>query len=84
MASDPCTLMHRLQTSSFAVDDLELYLDTHPDDQQALEAFCQVRAIRDLVVKQYQAEVGPLTAEESPCGTHWAWADRPWPWEGGC
>ena len=32
-------LMNTINQVSFAVDDIKLYLDTHPDDEKALEFF---------------------------------------------
>ena len=29
-------LLNHINTVSFAVDDIQLYLDTHPDDEEAL------------------------------------------------
>lgn len=84
MADQACTLMRRLQSASFAVDELKLYLDTHPDDPNALECYCRMKTAREKAARQYVEAIGPLTAEEVPCGQHWTWTDRPWPWEGGC
>ena len=33
------TLMQRIYEASFAVDDIVLYLDTHPDDMNALNYY---------------------------------------------
>ena len=32
-------LLNHINTVSFAVDDIQLYLDTHPDDEEALAYF---------------------------------------------
>ena len=74
--------MRQLQAASFAVDDLKLYLDTHPTDPRALEQYCRCRDIHGMVAAKYVAEVGPLTAEDVPCDGRWTWVDAPWPWEG--
>ena len=34
-------LFNLINTVSFAVDDLLLFLDTHPDDAEAIKAFCR-------------------------------------------
>lgn len=65
----------------FAVNDLALYLDTHPEDQKALclhREYCKV--LKDLTDK-YQKVFGPLTIE-FPCNK-WRWIEQPWPWERG-
>ena len=37
--SDRCTLLQQINEISFVVNDLNLYLDTHPTDTSALEEF---------------------------------------------
>ena len=71
----------KIQELSFACVDLNLYLDTHPDDQKALclhRKYCkQVKELKD----KYQKVYGPLTINY-PCNK-WRWLEEPWPWERG-
>ena len=39
-------LLHAVDTASFAAIDTALFLDTHPDDQDALKAFRQYEDAR--------------------------------------
>ena len=39
-------LMKRIDDASFAMDDVILYLDTHPDDRNALNYYRYVVALR--------------------------------------
>ena len=71
---------------SFAVDDVKLFLDTHPGNQKALEYFLKYKEKRIEALKEYAEVYGPLTvdtvSEYSDC---WNWINEPWPWqEGGC
>ena len=43
---DRCQLLQQINEISFVVNDLNLYLDTHPTDGQALDAFSQAMAQR--------------------------------------
>ena len=43
---DRCQLLQQINEISFVVNDLNLYLDTHPTDDQALNAFSQAMAQR--------------------------------------
>ena len=71
----------KIQELSFACVDLNLYLDTHPDDEKALCLHRKyARILKDLRNK-YQKVYGPLTIEY-PCNK-WRWLEEPWPWEGG-
>ena len=39
---------------SFAVNDIVLYLDTHPTDQQAIAYFNHFREVRTKALKEYE------------------------------
>ena len=75
-------LMKRIDEASFAMDDMILYLDTHPDDRQALEFYRTVTAMRREAVKAYEDAFGPLSIDASENPQQWDWITRSWPWEG--
>lgn len=80
-------LLNHINQVSFAVDDVKLYLDTHPCDQEALAYFQEYSRQRDLALKEYAKAYGPLTIDTADisCSDRWNWVDEPWPWqEGGC
>ena len=74
-------LLNKVNAYCFAAHDLNLYLDTHPEDQRALcmhREYCkQVKDLKD----KYQKMYGPLTIFY-PCNK-WRWLEQPWPWERG-
>jgi len=80
-------LLQWINIVSFAVDDVKLFLDTHPDCQEALAYFQEYSKLRNQALKEYSKYYGPLmidTATES-CTDRWNWIQEPWPWqEGGC
>lgn len=65
--------------------DMALYLDTHPQDQQALEFFQKYNQMRRQALATYAAQYGPLNLDsiDGNDDGHWHWALQPWPWEGG-
>ena len=74
-------MLKEIKCLGFAIIELALYLDTHPDDEKALclhNQYC--REYRELTDK-YQKVYGPLTIHY-PCNK-WRWLEEPWPWEGG-
>ena len=80
-------LLNHINQVSFAVDDVKLYLDTHPCDQQALVYFQEYSRMRNTALKEYAAQYGPLTIDTAAesCTNRWNWINEPWPWqEGGC
>ena len=71
----------QIKAYQFAVTDIALYLDTHPEDERALCLHREYsRSLKDLRDK-YQKAYGPLTIEY-PCNK-WRWLEEPWPWERG-
>ena len=79
-------LFEYINQVSFAVDDVKLFLDTHPENQKALEYFQKYKEKRIEALKEYAEVYCPLTvdtvSENSDC---WKWINEPWPWqEGGC
>ena len=79
--TDKATLMKRINMLSFAVDEAVLFLDTHPDDREALRYYHEMNAQRQKAVAEYTAEYGPLTAGSVTNAERWTWVDCPWPWQ---
>ena len=73
-------LKDEIRCCEFAIVDLALYLDTHPNDKKAL---ClhrnQCNHLKELK-DRYQRMFGPLSIT-FPCNK-WRWLEGPWPWEG--
>lgn len=80
-------MLHRINVVSFAVDDVKLFLDTHPCDPEALAFFDKYSKMRNEALREFAECFGPLTIDTaalSPCD-RWSWINEPWPWqEGGC
>lgn len=74
-------MIGKIRSLEFAITELALYLDTHPDDEKALcmhRKYCkEVKELKD----RYQKVYGPLTINY-PCNK-WRWLETPWPWERG-
>ncbi|HEX3075509.1 MAG TPA: spore coat protein CotJB [Lachnospiraceae bacterium] len=77
-------LYRGIQSASFVMDDLRLYLDTHPTDQAALEHFEAYKNIRKNAIKEYTQLYGPIVAYDVDADNVWTWICEPWPWEGEC
>ena len=70
---------------SFTMDDLRLFLDTHPDCSEAIEKFNKLAEERMKLVCKYEVEYGPMNFyNNNVCGERWKWVNAPWPWEGEC
>ena len=79
-ALDKAELMKKIQALAFAKTETELYLDGHPEATVALEYYRELVNRLDLLVEEYEAKYGPLTASGN---THenWEWALGKWPWQ---
>ena len=74
-------MLKKIKCLKFAVVELALYLDTHPDDKKALCLHNKYSKELKEICDKYQKVYGPLTIEY-PCNK-WRWLEEPWPWEGG-
>ncbi len=74
-------LMNQLQSYAFAINDLILYLDTHPNDETALELHNNYANEYRKMYEEYERRFGPLSIY-CPCNS-FRWIASPWPWEGG-
>ena len=74
-------LLLEIMVLSFAINDLNLYLDLHPTDESMLRKF------KDLTEKAYSKEMeyvkcyGPLEVMDSESLSKFEWINNPWPWE---
>ena len=75
------TLMREIMALDFALADLKLYLDTHPNDEKTIELYNKVAAKGKELFNTYQSLYGPLIAETYTGSVgSWDWIDSPWPW----
>ncbi len=79
--SDRANLMKKISAYAFAAYDWNLYLDTHPNDTDAIAMFHKMADKASALKKEYEDKYGPLTAEASQDMERWNWLDCPWPWE---
>lgn len=75
-----CALMQKLMTADFYLQDLKLYLDTHPCDEKAL---CLYRKTAKLVREYretFENENFPLVETSAgQCEHTWDWLEGSWP-----
>lgn len=77
-------LLNDIGKADFVLIELNLYLDTHPYDQQAMETFRQYSQIKSSLVKEFTEKFGPLVLScVDMDNREWKWATQDWPWEGG-
>ena len=73
--------MRDVQEHGFAAVDASLYLDSHPDDESAVQYFRNVCKKQQQAQEVYQKHFGTLKHQDAGSTGRWNWADDPWPWE---
>lgn len=73
------SLMTKINEVSFVLDDLVLFLDTHPDEQEAITLRKQLIEERKRLLKEFDQNYYPLTKD-----CEGLWTEGPMPWEGAC
>ncbi len=69
-------MLKQLHCLRFAIIELGLYLDTHPDDEKALCLHNEYTKDFKVLSDQYQRKYGPLSIMY-PC-KKWRWLEEPW------
>lgn len=73
-------LLLKLYQTNFAIIDINLYLDLHPNDNNMYETYKKYVNTFDKYKKMYEQNYGPLeiTCVESQ---NYEWIKNPWPWD---
>lgn len=75
-------LLEKLQALDFALVELNLYLDTHPDDLAAIQQYNQLTQERMRHANHFQQLYGPLQHFGHAFSRFpWEWSKSPWPWQ---
>ena len=81
-------MMSSLAAVSFAINDLTLYLDTHPDCSKGIVLFHQLLEQRLSLLSSFATKFYPLTQTSMVTGDYdknqYGWSEGPMPWEGAC
>jgi spore coat protein JB len=72
----------QIQQTDFVCFELNLYLNTHPDDQQAINQYNEFAQKSKMLKQQFESAYGPLMhAGQSYSSAPWVWNNPPWPWQ---
>lgn len=77
-------LNHFIQRTSFIIQELVLYLDTHPDCPHALNKYKENQMMFEKAMSIYQKRYGAITMYGIYDDNEWTWGNEPWPWQKGC
>lgn len=75
-------MLEELQALDFTLLELNLYLDTHKGDTNAVNQYNQLVQRRWMAAQEFESLYGPLmNFGHSYSGYPWQWDDTPWPWQ---
>jgi len=76
-------LLDKISKYDFALNELNLYLDTHPHCQKGLAHFNYYKKLRAAAEREYTEQYGPLgnVVTKADSTESFSWATTPWPWE---
>lgn len=75
------TMFETIRQLSFVMDELRLYLDTHPGNRQALDMFLSEQETRRALIDEYTGRYGPIDSYFINSDGTWSWINSPMPWE---
>lgn len=78
--NEQADLLTKVDAYCFAAHDVNLYLDTHPNDRAMIDLYNQYKEDAEAVLKEYENKYGPLFVNSNE-GYPWSWNNMPWPWE---
>jgi spore coat protein JB len=74
-------LLAQITAVDFLIIDLNLYLNTHPMDSEAVKKYNALVTKCQGLKQTYERHFGMLTSTSSHSPFPWQWISEPWPWE---
>ena len=72
-------MLFNISEYAFMMHEMNLYLDVHPDNREALDKFNEYRNKTNELVTQYERKYGPLMVNISDDNKSFNWINK-WPW----
>lgn len=73
-------LKRKIDAHAFAIWELHLFLDSHPNNCEAAKQLEKCQAEYEKLRVEYEEKYGKLN-ERSDETSRWQWISSPWPWE---
>ena len=76
-------LLYNILKYKFAMNDIELYLDVYPKDQNMINLYNKYLNEEKKICNEYEKNFGALTLDSDYLKeNNWVWLQSNWPWEG--
>ena len=73
--------LFNLSQIGFAMHELNLYLDIHPEDRNMLNIFMDYKNLYNNLLNTYEQKYGPITVNGVDGTTPFSWVNTTFPWE---
>lgn len=82
ISNEKMSHLYKIQELAFAAHDINLYLDMHPNDTNAINLYNNYNTEAKRLTLDYEKKYGPidLSFDEGLSMTPWSWINEPWPW----
>lgn len=78
---DRNTLLLKLSEVEFSALDMQLFLNTHPHEKNAIKMYNELVSEAKILREEYERCYGPLFSFISKSkDDYFSWIDEPWPW----
>ncbi|AEE97547.1 spore coat protein CotJB [Mahella australiensis] len=82
MSDNRTELLNQIRAIEFMAVELNLYLNTHPNDQRALNEYNYYARQLMGTKSEYERRYGPLSNFGGSFSRYpWQWIEEPWPWQ---
>ena len=71
-------LLREIRVCTFALIEAKLFLDSHPDDRQAIAFYRKHRETLRQLENKWENCTGEMFNKNA---SRWTWVDTPWPWQ---
>lgn len=75
------TPLGELMALDFVAHELHLYLDTHPEDEEAFAMFQKISKLAGTAHEKYVKLYGPVDSADIADAKSFTWLKNPWPWD---
>lgn len=79
--NEQATLLRNIAAIGFSMQELRLFLDTHPADATGIALFNKYQQKLSVLTAEYTRAYGPIDSNTANAGSTWQWVKDPWPWE---
>ena len=75
-------LLKKIQMGKFSEWELQIFLDTHPNNTEAINKLDALKEKNKKLVEEYENKYTPI-CEPINKNNRFSWISSPWPWENG-